>query len=267
MNLHPALVTKSVDVADSKSAAARRASSSLAEGTTTVVMPPIPPTTKYLLIACVAVFLIGTFVPLGWLALWPVGSGNFLPWQVVSYSLMHGDTAHLFFNMLGLWMFGSELETLWGRKRYLQYILACVLAAAAAQLLVTALMNSQSPTVGASGAIYGLLLAYALAFPRRQFDLVGLLPMLLLMVPSLALNVLGMILYVMLMTNRNAVPIPPVFVPALTMVATFGALELFLGLFFRSGVAHFAHLGGMVGGWLIIRYWRGSPPFGSRRRR
>ena len=234
-------------------------------------MPTLPPTTKYLLIACVAIFCIGTLVPPGWsawLALWPLGSGNFLPWQVITYGLLHGDTAHLFFNMLGLWMFGAELETLWGRKRFLQYIVACVLSAAAAQLVVTALMGSRAPTVGASGAIYGLLLAYALSFPRRQFDLVGLLPMLLLVVPSTALNVLGMILYVMLMTNRNAVPIPPVFVPALTMVAIFGAFELVLGLFRSgSGIAHFAHLGGMLGGWLMIRYWRGHSPFGSRRRR
>jgi membrane associated rhomboid family serine protease len=232
-------------------------------------MPTLPPATKYLLIACVAVFCIGTLLPpgwFGWLALWPLGSGNFLPWQVVSYAFLHGDTAHLFFNMLGLWIFGAELENFWGRRRFLQYIVACVLSAAAAQLLVTALMGSHTPTVGASGAIYGLLLAYALAFPRRRFDLVGLLPMLLLMVPSIAFNVLGMILYVMLMTNRNAVPIPPVFVPALTMVMIFGGLELLLGLFFRSGIAHFAHLGGMVGGWLVIRYWRGHPPFARRRR-
>ena len=101
-------------------------------------MPPFPPTTKYLLIACVAIFCIGTFLPPGlfaWLALWPAGSGNFLPWQVVTYALLHGDTAHLIFNMLGLWLFGAELEMLWGRKRFLQYIVACVLSAAAAQLL------------------------------------------------------------------------------------------------------------------------------------
>jgi membrane associated rhomboid family serine protease len=234
-------------------------------------MPPFPPTNKALLIACVAIFLVGSFVPLlgpgGWFALWPVASGNFMPWQVITYALLHGGTAHLIFNMLGLWLFGSELELLWGRRRYLQFIVACVLAAAGAQLVVTWLMGQIGPTVGASGAIYGLLLAYALSFPRRQFDLVGLLPMALLAVPSPAFSILGMLLYFMLLTNRQAVPIPPVYVRALTMVACFGGIELLLGLFGHSGIAHFAHLGGMVGGWLMIRYWRGLPPFGGQRRR
>ena len=97
-------------------------------------MPPFPPTVKLLLIACVAVFCIGALVPvlgpLGYLALWPIGSGAFMPWQVVSYGVLHGDTAHLFFNMLGLWLFGSELELLWGRRRFLQFIVACLLTAA-----------------------------------------------------------------------------------------------------------------------------------------
>jgi membrane associated rhomboid family serine protease len=230
-------------------------------------MPPFPPATKYLLIACVAVFCIGQFVPLGWFALWPVNSGLFMPWQLVTYGLMHGDMSHLLFNMLGLWMFGAELELLWGRKRYLQFIVVSVITAALAQLLVTWLMGSRAPTVGASGALFGLLLAYALSFPRRHFDLVGFLPMLLLMIPSQAFNLLGMILYFMLMTNRQAVPIPPVYVRALTMVAIFGAMELVFGLLVRSGIAHFAHLGGMLGGWLMIRYWRGQAPFASRRRR
>jgi membrane associated rhomboid family serine protease len=187
-----------------------------------------------------------------------------MPWQPVSYALLHGSTSHLFFNMLGLWMFGSELEQLWGRNRYLQFIGVCVLSAAAAQLLVTLLMGSLVPTLGASGAIYGLLLAYALAFPRRQFDLVGFVPMLLLMLPSQTLNIVGVVLYLMLMTNRQAVPIPPIYVPALTMAAIFGAIELVMGLFFGDGVAHFAHLGGMLGGWLMVRYWRSS---GRARRR
>ena len=228
-------------------------------------MPQIPPLTRNLMIACVVAFFLGEFVNLiGLFALWPLASGNFLPWQPLSYALLHGSTSHLFFNMLGLWMFGSELEQFWGGKRYLQFIAVCVLAAAAAQLLVTQLMGSMGPTLGISGGIYGLLLAYALAFPRRQFDLVGFLPMLLLMLPSQTLNIIGVILYVMLMTNRQAVPIPPVFVPALTMVAIFGGIELVMGLFFGSGVAHFAHLGGMLGGWLMFRYWRTAGRGGRR---
>jgi membrane associated rhomboid family serine protease len=228
-------------------------------------MPTIPPYTRNLMIACVAVFFIGEFVALvPWFALWPLASGQFMPWQPLSYALLHGSTSHLLFNMLGLWMFGAELEQFWGGRRYLQFLGVCVLTAAVAQLAVTQLLGSMGPTLGISGAIYGLLLAYALAFPRRHFDLVGFIPMLLLMAPSQTLNVLGMILYVVLMTNRQAVPIPPLYVKALTMVGIFGAIELLSGLFFGGGVAHFAHLGGMLGGWLMVRYWRSG---GGRRRR
>jgi membrane associated rhomboid family serine protease len=231
-------------------------------------MFPIPPVTKNLMLACVAVFCLSFFataLPVTqWLALWPVASGRFMPWQVLTYAFEHGSTSHLLFNMLALWMFGSELERLWGTKRYLQFLAVAAITAAAAQLLVTAAMGSMHPTVGASGAVYGLLLAYALTFPHRQFDLVGFLPMLLLLLPSQTLNILGIVLYVMLATNREAVPIPPVYVRALVMVSIFGAIELFLGLFVHTGIAHFAHLGGMLGGWLMIRFWRGSR--GSRRR-
>jgi membrane associated rhomboid family serine protease len=86
------------------------------------------------------------------------------------------------------------------------------------------------------------------------------------MVPSQMLNIAGMVLYFMLLTNRQAVPIPPVYVRALVMVGIFGALELVLGLFFRTGVAHFAHLGGMIGGFLMLRFWRRPSTFGRGRR-
>jgi membrane associated rhomboid family serine protease len=230
-------------------------------------MPQIPPLTKYLMLACTAIFCLQSFVNLsGVFALWPIGSGNFMPWQVVSYAFLHGSIGHLFFNMLGLWMFGSELERLWGPQRYWQFLLAGVLAAAGAQLLL-GLLGLNAPTLGASGAIFALLLAYALMFPRREFDLVGFLPVLLLMIPSQTMTVIGTILYVMLMTNRQAVPIPPIPVKALVMVAIYGGVELLMGLFFRDGIAHFAHLGGMAGAYLMIRYWRGQPPFGSGNRR
>jgi membrane associated rhomboid family serine protease len=229
-------------------------------------MPQLPPVTKALILTCVVVFCLDQFLPvIGiWLALWPIGSGRFMPWQVLTYGVLHGDVAHLFFNMLGLWMFGAELERLWGRSRYQQYIVATILSAALAQLLVTALIGSNAATVGASGALFGLLLAYALAFPHRQFDLVGFLPMLLLMVPSTPINAVGFVLFILLLTNRGAVPIPPIPVPALLMVAIFGGIELMLGLFFRTGIAHFAHLGGMLGGYLMILYWRRRGPFRRR---
>jgi membrane associated rhomboid family serine protease len=214
-------------------------------------------------------FLLSMFAPLmRWLALWPLDSGLFLPWQLLSYTLLHGDLAHLLFNMLGLWMFGSELERLWCVRRYLQFMAGAGVAAAVAQLLVTALMGSASPTVGASGVLFGLLMAYALSFPRRQFDLVGFLPVVLLLMPSQILNIAGMVLFFVLFTNRQAVPIPPVFVPAMTLVAIYGALELFLGLFMRSGgIAHFAHLGGLLGGWLMMAWWRNRFRADARRGR
>ena len=196
-------------------------------------MPPIPPVTKALMLICTALFCLGFFVPLNlWFALWPASSPRFFPWQVLSYAFLHSDTMHLFFNMLGLWMFGSELERLWGQKRYLHFLLAGVLAAAAAQLIITFLTRSPVPTVGASGALFALLLAFGMLFP-----------------------------------NRTIRPLfPPIPMKAKTFVMVFGGLELLLGLLGATGVAHFAHLGGMLGGWLMIRFWRGQPPFGSRRR-
>jgi membrane associated rhomboid family serine protease len=196
-------------------------------------MPPIPPLTRALMIACTVIFMLQQVVFLsGTFALWPIGSGNFLPWQLVTYAFLHGGVGHLFFNMLGLWMFGSELERVWGQQRYWQFLLAGVLTAALAQLLITALAGSRVPTVGASGALYALLLAFGMLFP-----------------------------------NRVIMPLfPPIPMKARTFVIVFGALELLLGLMDVGGVAHFAHLGGMVGGFLMIRYWRGQSPFGSRRR-
>ncbi len=221
-------------------------------------MPPLSPTTRNAMIVCAVAFALSLFAPLAqWLALWPLASGQFMPWQLVSYALLHGDLSHLLFNMLGLWMFGSELERLWGPRRYLQFMAGAAVAAALAQLGVTALMGSATPTVGASGILFGLLMAYALSFPRRQFDLVGFLPVVLLLMPSQVLNIAGMVLFVVMFTNRQAVPIPPVPVRAMTLVALYGALELLLGLFFRSGIAHFAHLGGLLGGWLMLAWWRG----------
>jgi membrane associated rhomboid family serine protease len=198
-------------------------------------MPPIPPVTKVLMLVCTAIFCLQLIVPAvleSLFALWPPATGLFWPWQVVSYGLLHGSTFHLFFNMLGLWMFGSELERLWGARRYLGFLLAGVLAAAAAQLLVTWIGRSSVPTVGASGALFALLLAFGMLFP-----------------------------------NRTIVPLfPPIPMKARTFVMVFGGLELLMGLTGRTGIAHFAHLGGMVGGFLMIRYWRGQSPFSRRRR-
>jgi membrane associated rhomboid family serine protease len=225
----------------------------------------LPPLTKALMLICVGVFCLNELVPLGPLfALWPLASGNFMPWQVVTYGLLHASILHLVFNMLGLWMFGADLERLWGPKRHLQFIAASVLAGALAQIIVTAFVPTAGPTVGISGGLYGLLLGYALQFPRRQFDLVGLLPMFLLMLPFQIAHIAGIVLYVLLLTNRAAIPIGPKPVPAMTMVAIFGAIELYLGVTGTTGIAHFAHLGGMLGGYLMLRYWRSSGRSGRR---
>lgn len=192
-------------------------------------MPPLPPVTKALLLTLVAVFCIQELLPgvSQWLALWPIASGNFLPWQVASYALLHGGFLHLFFNCLGLWMFGAELERLWGQRRYMHFLAASALTAAAVQLVWTYLIGSPVPTVGASGATFGLLLGFGMKFPDRI-----IMPL-----------------------------FPPIPMKAKYFVMIFGALELFFGFSGGSGVAHFAHLGGMLGGFLMIRYWQGKPPF------
>ncbi|MBB4843988.1 membrane associated rhomboid family serine protease [Paucibacter oligotrophus] len=187
-------------------------------------MPPIPSVTKAFMLACVGLYCVFFLAPglQPWFELWPLQSGNFLPWQPVSYAFLHGSEWHLFFNMLGLWMFGSELERVWGAKRYTQILLASTVSAALAQLLVTYLMGSNAPTVGASGALFGLLLSFGMLFP-----------------------------------DRIIVPLfPPIPMKAKYFVAIFGTLELLLGINNTGGVAHFAHLGGMLGAYLLIRYWR-----------
>ena len=194
-------------------------------------MPPLAPITQALLLINVAAFCLDYFLG-SWftsaLALWPIGHG-FAPWQLVSYAFLHGSVFHLFFNMMGLWMFGSEIERVWGPKRYLLFYVVSLLTAAVAQLLVALLTGAVYPTVGASGALFGLLLAFGMLFPNRQIMLL----------------------------------IPPIPMKAKVFVAIYGAIELFLGVTgTQQGVAHFAHLGGMLGGFLMIQYWRGRPPFG-----
>ncbi|MEO6277084.1 rhomboid family intramembrane serine protease [Roseateles sp.] len=189
-------------------------------------MPPLPPVTKAFLLACVGFFCFFEIFPRLeiWFALWPVNSGLFLPWQLLTYAFLHGSFTHLLFNMLGLWMFGGELERVWGPKRYMMILVASTLTAAIVQLIFTFVIGTDAPTVGASGAIFGLLLSFGMLFP-----------------------------------NRIIVPlIPPIPMKAKYFVAIYGGLELLLGFNRGSGVAHFAHLGGMLGAWLLIRHWRSS---------
>lgn len=194
----------------------------------------MPPLTQALITTNVVVFLLqqllgGAFTQ--WLALWPLGSGLFMPWQMVSYAFLHGGLTHIAFNMFGLWMFGRELELIWGTRRLAVFYTASVFAAAAMQLLVTSAIGSTVPTIGASGGLFGLMLGFAMVFPRRTIT-----PL-----------------------------FPPIPMPAWLFVTLYGLVELTLGVTgTASGVAHFAHLGGILGGWLVIRYWRNQPPFGWR---
>jgi membrane associated rhomboid family serine protease len=195
----------------------------------------MPPVTQSLLIANVVVFLLQTQTGDlldNWFALWPLGSGYFAPWQLLTYGFLHGGFAHIFFNMLGLWMFGSDIERLFGSRYFLAYYFACLLSAALTQLVVVSLAGGPAfPTVGASGALYGLLLAFGMYFPRRMVVLI----------------------------------FPPIPMPARVFVFVFGGLELLFGVTGTAdGVAHFAHLGGMLGGWLVIQYRRRGFPFSRR---
>lgn len=184
------------------------------------------PVTQALIIANVLGFLIemaGGGVLIAQFALWPFGP-QFAPWQVVTYAFLHGSVTHLLFNMFGLYMFGTDLERVWGARRYLLYYFVSVVSAALVQLGVTALSGSYFPTIGASGGVFGLLLAFALYFPRRTIVLL----------------------------------LPPIPMPAWLFATLYGAVELLLGVTgSAAGIAHFAHLGGMLGGYLLIRYWRG----------
>jgi membrane associated rhomboid family serine protease len=202
----------------------------------------LPPAVRLLLIANVALFVVEAFGGssglVAYLALWPIGASgpvSFEPWQLVTYSFLHANFWHLFVNMFALYMFGGELERLWGQRRFVQLYFASVVAAAVSQLLFSALSGSPPyPTVGASGGVFGLLLAYAMVFPHRTIVLL----------------------------------IPPIPMPAWLFVTLYGLLELYLGITgTQEGVAHVAHLGGMLGAWLMILYWRGRLPFGMRGRR
>jgi membrane associated rhomboid family serine protease len=181
----------------------------------------LTPVVRNLLIANVVVFVLQSY--LGYqvdtlFALWPPGYGAFQPWQLVTYGFLHGSFLHLLANMFALYMFGPDLERLVGPKRFFTYYIVCIISAAVTQLLI-----SPSPTVGASGGVFGLLLAFGLAFPHRKL----------------------MLLF------------PPIPMPAWVFVTLYGLLELYLGISGRNpGVAHFAHLGGMIGGFALILYWR-----------
>ena len=192
----------------------------------------MPPVTTALIAANVAVYLLqmaqpGLVVPF---ALWPLGAAaasngqvSFEVGQLLTYGFLHGSFVHLLFNMFALYMFGGALEQVVGPRRFAAYYLVSVLAAAVTQLVVMALAREIYPTVGASGGVFGLLLAYAIYFPNNRVFFLF-------------------------------VPFP---IKARIFVFIYAAIELFLGVTgTQEGVAHFAHLGGLIGGGLMLAFWR-----------
>jgi membrane associated rhomboid family serine protease len=159
---------------------------------------------------------------------------DFWLWQLATYMFLHGGVLHLFFNMLMLWMFGNVLEAQWGSAEFLKYYFICGIGAAVTSVLFGTFhllgANPLTPTIGASGAIFGLLVAFGMVYPEAVVYVWFFIPM----------------------TARS-------------MAVVFGALELVLTLSSsRSGVAGFAHIGGMLTGYLYLKWgWRMRNPFRS----
>jgi membrane associated rhomboid family serine protease len=195
----------------------------------------VPPATRALILINVGVYVVQLLVPQpmeALFALWPLGDPLFRPWQLLSYAFLHDpqNLAHIFFNMFALFMFGGALEQHFGARRLVLYYLICAFTAAATQLAVEQASGIGAPVIGASGGIFGILLAFAWYFPRAQVGVFLVIPM-----------------------------------PAWLFVTIYGLLELFFGVTGRdSGVAHFAHLGGLLGGALCILYWRIRHRFARR---
>jgi membrane associated rhomboid family serine protease len=223
-----------------------------------------PPVVKNLLIINGLVFLAQTIldarsaVPFDAVdqlfMLWPLGGpeqitfrdgtvafGTFYPWQLVTGAFMHGGFGHLFFNLFGLWMFGGAIERELGSRRFLGFYLACVLGASLLQLVVMSWpfwaggggLAIPYPTLGASGGVLGVLAAFGVLHPNQPIYLLFL-------------------------------PVP---IPAKWFVLGYAAIDLLGGVgAYASNVAHFAHLGGMITGALLIQYWRGRLPVKPRAR-
>lgn len=175
-------------------------------------------------------FLLGHF------ALWPLSAGSgswgsaspaFEPWQLITYGFLHGSVMHLLLNMYALWLFGVGLENMWGSRNFAIYYFVCVLGAALTQIIFQSFSGVNSPTIGASGGVFGILLAFGLFFPNQVLILL----------------------------------IPPMPIKAKWFVIIYGLIELGFGVTgTEDGVAHFAHLGGMFFGLILILHWMNHPP-------
>jgi membrane associated rhomboid family serine protease len=216
----------------------------------------LSPVVKNLLIINVIFYFASRFLGLeGVLAGYYPSAPQFQPWQVLTHMFMHGNLSHIFFNMFALYMFGPNLERVWGSKRFLNYYLICGLGAFAlhefvvgyqfyqdfgtffptadivaqgftGQMRASILYQTFVPVVGASGAVFGILLGFGMLFPNTRL----------------------MLLF------------PPIPIKAKLFVIGYGAIEIFLALENNPGdnVAHFAHLGGMIFGYIMIKKWKGE---------
>jgi membrane associated rhomboid family serine protease len=197
----------------------------------------MPKVTKLLILTNIAVFILQGFFDdklTAIFALWPIGhfaipelntTVGFQIWQLVTAAFLHASVLHIGLNMYALYLFGRDVEKTLGSKYYLGLYSTAVLSAACVQLLVVSLTANSGvyPTVGASGGIFGILLAYGVLFPRRILLLI----------------------------------FPPIPIPAWLFVILYGLIELANGVLgTEAGVAHFAHLGGMLGGYLVLKHWR-----------
>ncbi|MBW8457143.1 MAG: rhomboid family intramembrane serine protease [Thiobacillus sp.] len=197
----------------------------------------MPPITATLILMNVMIYALGIATGpdiIRVFGLWSPGSGGtFHVWQLITYSFLHGSLLHLGLNMVAIWMFGAALEKRWDDLRYLLTYLLSVAVAAMTQIAVSGYsLHAGGPVIGASGGVFGLLLAYAMYFPNRVLVIIFL---------------------------------PFIRIPARTFVLGYGIVELLLGVTNTlSGVAHFAHLGGLFGGWLGVQYFRGHGLFGKR---
>jgi membrane associated rhomboid family serine protease len=194
--------------------------------------PPLTPAVKYLILICSGIFVFQLLFRPEWfvlLGLTPALFWRGFIWQPVTYMFLHGGILHLFFNMFVLWMFGSALESTWGAGRFLKFYFICGIGAGILNAAVTP--ASPIPTIGSSGAIYGLLMAFGILFPEQLIYIWGIVP-----VKSKYFVVgIGIIEFLTAVSTTN------------------------------SGIAHFAHLGGMIFGLVYMKWggWRRS--FSARR--
>ena len=189
-----------------------------------------PPVVKNLIIANCIIYLAVMLLPrfsmlMGeYGVLYWFGNPLFHSWQYITYMFLHASVSHLFFNMFALWMFGRTLEYELGSRRFLTYYLVCGVGAALVQMAVVWMTGDYGiQLLGASGAVMGLLLAFGVMHPNNIIMLL----------------------------------IPPIPMKAKYFVIGYAVLELFMGWRgYQSGVAHFAHVGGMLWGWLLLRWWK-----------